>query len=216
MSSDTKLLEILIAEGVLQFGRFTLKSGRVSPYFFNMGKLNGGEAISMLGDAFARRIAEHGLAGDVVFGPAYKGIPLCVATVIALHRRGSSAEFAFNRKEAKTHGEGGSLIGASLEGRDVILVDDVLTAGTALREAIALVEAQGGRISGVVIGLDRQEKTDAGTTAVKALAAQTGVPVVSVLSLENVIQFLDSADLDHENQSLTGEILNYRNQYCEL
>jgi orotate phosphoribosyltransferase len=208
------LVAMLVEAGVLSFGDFTLKSGRRSPYFFNLGALHTGAAIQRLGEAYAAAIDRAGLNFDVVFGPAYKGIPIAVATAEALARRGRDAEWAFNRKEAKAHGEGGAFVGGAVTG-EVVLVDDVLTAGTAVREAVSLIAAAGGTLTGVVIALDRQELGDAGVTAVDALAREFDVPVISLLGLEDVIEYLDGeAQRDNHHALLSSRIRDYRQQYC--
>lgn len=224
MSADTALgtgqtdrqalVAMLVAAGVLSFGDFTLKSGRHSPYFFNLGALHSGAAIQRLGEAYAAAIDQAGVTFDVVFGPAYKGIPIAVATAEALARRGRHTDWAFNRKEAKAHGEGGAFVGGAVSGR-VVLVDDVLTAGTAVREAAGLIGAAGGTLTAVIIALDRQELGDAGVTAVEALARELDVPVVSLLGLEDVIEYLDrEAQRDNHHALLSSRIRDYRQQYC--
>jgi orotate phosphoribosyltransferase len=213
---DTRkdLVALLERSGVLRFGDFTLKSGRRSPYFFNLGALHMGSAITRLGEAYAARIAEAGIDFDVVFGPAYKGIPIAVATAEALARLGRDCAWAFNRKEAKSHGEGGAFVGGDVSGR-VLLVDDVLTAGTAIREAVGLIRAAGGRVAGVVIALDRRELGDDGCTAVQALAAELGAPVLSLLTLEDVIDYLDGGGgQDNHRLELSTRIRDYREAYC--
>ena len=214
-SRNYRLLELLISEQVLKFGDFTLKSGRKSPYFFNLGAINSGAAISRLGEAYAERIRALDLSADTLFGPAYKGIPIAVAAAEALARAGQDIGWAFNRKEAKGHGEGGQFVGASVRQR-VLLVDDVLTAGTALREAAGLITGNGGELVGVVIALDRQELAD-GTTAVAALEAELGVPVVSLLTLRDVIEYLDLAGPgDNHSPEILAEVKAYQAKYCQL
>lgn len=210
------LVGLLVEAGVLRFGEFTLKSGRQSPYFFNLGALHTGAATSRLADAYAACIEASGIDYDVVFGPAYKGIPVAVATAEALARRGRDAAWAFNRKEAKGHGEGGDFVGGDVSGR-VLLVDDVLTAGTAVREAVGLIGAAGGTVAGVVIALDRRELDDAGRTAVQSLAAELTVPVLSLLTLEDVIEYLDEAGHGQDHPpSLKHRIEAYRQAHCAL
>jgi len=212
--SAQPLVQLLVDAGVLQFGDFTLKSGRSSPYFFNLGALCTGSAIQTLAEAYAARILATSLDFDVVFGPAYKGIPIAVATAEALSRQGRDAAWAFNRKEAKAHGEGGGFVGGKIAGR-VLLVDDVLTAGTAVREAVGLIHQAGGTVVGVVIALDRQELGDDGATAVEALAAELAVPVMSLLSLQDVIGYLDAeADTGKYQQDLKIRIKEYQEAYC--
>jgi orotate phosphoribosyltransferase len=209
------LVPLLVESGVLEFGEFTLKSGRRSPYFFNLGALNTGRAIQRLGEAYADRIRASGLDFDVVFGPAYKGIPIAVATAEALARRGRDCAWAFNRKEPKDHGEGGAFVGGDVSGRRVLLVDDVLTAGTAIREAVRLIRRAGGTVAGVVIALDRRELDAGGRTSVEVLADQLGVAVVSLLTLEDVIDYLDGeAEGDNHQAVLKRRIEAYREAYC--
>lgn len=218
-SQDARsLVAFLIEQGVLAFGDFTLKSGRKSPYFFNLGSLNTGSAVARLGAAYAERIRQLAVPFDVVFGPAYKGIPIAVATAEALAARGGDVGWAFNRKEAKVHGEGGVFVGADVSGR-VMLVDDVLTAGTAVREAAALIAAAGAEIAGIVIALDRQERVspESADTAVSALEAELGVPVVSILKLQDVIEYLDlEGNRDNHRPALIRDMKRYRDEHCVL
>jgi len=208
------LLQLLIAEQVLQFGDFVLKSGRRSPYFFNLGAINSGAAIQRLGEAYAQRIGQLGCEFDVLFGPAYKGIPIAVATAEALARGGRNVGWAFNRKEAKDHGEGGQFVGAAVSGR-VLLVDDVLTAGTALREAAGLLQQADAEIVAVLIALDRQELLEDGKTAVSALAAELSVPVSSLLSLQDVIEYLDLNGSEAKlSQQKVAQVKAYQARYC--
>ncbi|MEZ5558506.1 MAG: orotate phosphoribosyltransferase [Pseudomonadales bacterium] len=209
------LVRLLVEHQVLRFGSFTLKSGRQSPYFFNLGALNTGAAIQALAESYADCIEAAGFEFDVVFGPAYKGIPIAVAVAEALARRGRDVGWAFNRKEAKDHGEGGRFVGADVAGR-VLLVDDVLTAGTAVREATELLAQAGAQLVGVVIALDRRELNDGGRTAVQALSADLGVPVTSILRLEDVIEYLDSMPADENHRTdLMARIREYQQTYCE-
>ncbi|HTO57143.1 MAG TPA: orotate phosphoribosyltransferase [Pseudomonadales bacterium] len=182
----------MIERGVLKFGDFTLKSGRKSPYFFNLGSIDDGAGLSLLGSAYAQAIVDSHLPlPDVVFGPAYKGIPIAVATATALHtEHGRDVGVAYNRKEAKTHGEGGLLVGRAIRGR-VLIVDDVMTAGTAVTEAVDIVRAAGGELSGVLVALDRQEAIAPGVTAVTRMAAELGAPVFAIATLADVIAYLD-------------------------
>ena len=182
----------MIERGVLKFGDFTLKSGRKSPYFFNLGSIDDGAGLSLLGSAYAQAIVDSHLPlPDVVFGPAYKGIPIAVATATALHtEHGRDVGVAYNRKEAKTHGEGGLLVGRAIRGR-VLIVDDVMTAGTAVTEAVDIVRAAGGELSGVLVALDRQEAIAPGVTAVTRMAAELGAPVSAIATLADVIAYLD-------------------------
>ena len=178
--------------GVLRFGEFTLKSGRVSPYFFNAGLFNTGGAMLELGRFYASALVESRVEYDMLFGPAYKGIPLVTATATALaDRHGIDKPLAFNRKEAKDHGEGGSIVGAPLSGR-VLIVDDVITAGTAIRESETLIEAAGARPAGVLIALDRQERGRGERSAVQEVEETMGVPVISIIGLADLIEHLES------------------------
>jgi orotate phosphoribosyltransferase len=183
----------MIEHDVLRFGDFTLKSGRKSPYFFNLGSIDDGAGLAMLGGAYAQAIVSSGRPPpDVIFGPAYKGIPIATATGVALYRdHGISVGVAYNRKEAKTHGEGGTMVGHPLRGR-VLIVDDVMTAGTAVTEAADLVAASEGELVGVLVALDRQELVAPGRTAVMQMAQSLGAPVYSITTLADVIAYLDS------------------------
>lgn len=188
MSGNAGFLAAMIERGVLKFGDFVLKSGRRSPYFFNLGEVADGEGLDLLGVAYAAQIATLPTPPEILFGPAYKGIPIAVATAVAMAEKGRPASVAFNRKEAKAHGEGGTLVGAPLAGRTVAIVDDVVTDGAAKREAFAAIEAAGGRAVGVVLALDRQEATsNGGRTAVEALEAEFGVPVRCVANVDDLL-----------------------------
>lgn len=196
--------------GVLRFGRFTLKSGRISPYFFNLGQIATGAALAELGRAYATAAVQSGLAFDMLFGPAYKGIPLAAATAIALadgHRR--DLPFAYNRKEAKDHGEGGQLVGAPIQGR-VLIIDDVMTAGTAVRQSLAMIRAQGAQPAGVLIALDRQERGQGTLSAAQELTADEGIPVVAIAGFEHVLAYAgENAELGAAREALQA----YRQQY---
>jgi orotate phosphoribosyltransferase len=194
----------------LRFGEFKLKSGRLSPYFFNAGLFNTGEAIAAVGRAYADALAQSGLPFDMLFGPAYKGIPLVTATAAALaDRHARSLPFAFNRKEAKDHGEGGHLVGSPLAGR-VLIVDDVITAGTAIRESIEIIRAAGASPAGVLLALDRQERGAEGAlSAVQEVGVQYAIPVVAILSLSDLIAHLR---LVGDESELSG-IEAYRDRY---
>ena len=185
---QSEFIDWCLRLGVLQFGTFKLKSGRESPYFFNAGRFDTGEAIAAVGRAYASAIVASDLAYDVLFGPAYKGIPLVTAAAAALAtEHGLSAPFAFNRKESKDHGEGGSIVGAPLRGR-VLIVDDVITAGTAVRESITLIRAAGAHPAGVVLALDRQERgAESHLSAVQEVSEQFGIPVIAILTLESLL-----------------------------
>ncbi len=190
---QTAFIELARDYEVLRFGEFTLKSGRVSPYFFNAGAFASGRALAALGRCYAERIVESGVDFDVLLGPAYKGIPLAAVTAVALaDQHGRDVPFAYNRKEAKDHGEGGSMVGAPLQGR-VLVIDDVITAGTAVREVIAMIEAAGAQIAGVAIGLDRQERGAGDRSAIQELEEEHAVPVMSIIQMRHIIDYLEAA-----------------------
>jgi orotate phosphoribosyltransferase len=185
-------IELALECEVLQFGEFELKSGRISPYFFNAGRFSTGGALARLGRCYAAALQASGVHADMLFGPAYKGIPLVATTAIALsEQHGTDLPFAFNRKEAKTHGEGGNIVGAPLAG-DVMVIDDVMTAGTAIRESMAILNESVARGAGVVIGLDRCEKGDGERSAVQQVEQDWGLSVVSVVSLHDIIAWVES------------------------
>jgi orotate phosphoribosyltransferase len=195
--------------GVLRFGEFTLKSGRVSPYFFNAGLFSTGHAIAALGRHYARAAALSGVPFDMLFGPAYKGIPLVTTTAAALaEHEGTDLPYAFNRKEAKAHGEGGSIIGAPLRGR-VLIVDDVITAGTAIRESVEIIRAHGATPAGVLIALDREERGQGERSAVQEVQDTFGLPVVSVLRLRDLMEHLEARG---EGATLAA-VRAYRDRY---
>lgn len=182
-------LDLALQRGVLRFGEFKLKSGRVSPYFFNMGSIDSGAALAQVGSAYAAAAVEAGMSFDMLFGPAYKGIPLAATCAIALAREHDrDVPWAYNRKEAKNHGEGGALIGAPLAGR-VLIVDDVITAGTAVRESLDLIRAHGAIPAGVLIALDRQERGTGAHSATQELAAEQGLPLVAIVGLDDLLRY---------------------------
>lgn len=185
------LVQLSLDLKVLLFGSYTLKSGRTSPYFFNAGLLYTGKALQLLAERFADAIQASGAEFDVVFGPAYKGIPLAAITAVELARRGVDCSFAYNRKEAKDHGEGGTLVGAPLEGKRVFVLDDVITAGTAIREVIGIIKQQKGHLVGIAVSLDRQEKGLKDTSAVQDLEAEHGIKVQSAMNLNQIIAWLE-------------------------
>ncbi|MDP2751701.1 MAG: orotate phosphoribosyltransferase [Rhodocyclaceae bacterium] len=176
-------------KGVLRFGEFKTKAGRLSPYFFNAGLFNDGESLSRLSHDYARTLTQSGVACDMLFGPAYKGIPLVAGTAMALSGLGRNMPFAFNRKEVKDHGEGGVLIGAPLAGR-VVIVDDVISAGTSVRESVDLIRAAGATPAGVLIALDRQERGQGPLSAVQEVERDVGIPVIAVACLSDLIDYL--------------------------
>ena len=182
-----EFLELALAKNALRFGEFTLKSGRISPYFFNAGLFDSGAALDALGCAYAQTVIDTDIGFDMLFGPAYKGIALATATAIALAREHArNVPLAFNRKESKDHGEGGVLIGAPLQGR-VLIVDDVISAGTATRESIALIRASGATAAGVLIALDRQERGQGARSAAQEIMAEFGIPVIAIARLEELL-----------------------------
>ena len=186
-------IEFAIARGVLKFGEFTLKSGRKSPYFFNAGLFNRGGDLAKLGRYYADALTDAGIDFDVVFGPAYKGIPIATTTAVALaDHHDMDVPYCFNRKEAKAHGEGGNLVGSPLEGK-VMLVDDVITAGTAIRESMTLIEANNASLAGVLIALDRQERGTGELSAIQEVERDYNTKVVSIVSLADVVTYLKSA-----------------------
>ena len=185
-----EFIEFALSRQVLKFGSFTLKSGRTSPYFFNAGLFNTGGDLAKLGRFYAAAVQESGIEFDVLFGPAYKGIPIATTTAVALydqHQR--DVPYCFNRKEAKTHGEGGSLVGSPLKGR-ILLVDDVITAGTAIRESMQIIQAQGAQLAGVLIALDRQERGQGELSAIQEVERDFGTKVVSIIGLNDLINYL--------------------------
>ncbi len=189
-SYQHEFIDFAIRAGVLRFGDFTLKSGRSSPYFFNAGLFNTGEHLARLGRFYAEAISASGIRFDVLFGPAYKGIPLAAAASIALaDHHGSNVPWCFNRKEAKDHGEGGNLVGAGLEGR-VLIIDDVITAGTAIRESVDLIRAAGATLAGVVIALDRQERGTGQQSAIQEVEQAHGIRVASIVTLADLLDYL--------------------------
>ncbi|MDJ0700936.1 MAG: orotate phosphoribosyltransferase [Woeseiaceae bacterium] len=205
-----EFIELALELGVLRFGEFTLKSGRVSPYFFNAGLFNTGYAAAKLGRYYAAAVAESEVSFDMLFGPAYKGIPLATLTAASLaEHHDIDVPYAFNRKEAKAHGEGGSVVGAPLSG-GVLIVDDVITAGTAVREAYQIISAAGAEVAGLVISLDRQERGQGPYSAVQELKNSLEIPVISIVQLDDLINILEESS---EYESFLEPVLNYRRQY---
>ncbi|WP_457668407.1 orotate phosphoribosyltransferase [Thiolapillus sp.] len=186
-----EFIEFSLDVGVLRFGEFTLKSGRLSPYFFNAGLFNTGAALARLGRYYAQAIMDAGIVFDVLYGPAYKGIPLAAVTAAALYdRHGRDVAYAFNRKEAKDHGEGGVIVGHALKGR-ILIIDDVISAGTSVRESMDIIEQQGAKAAGVVIALDRQEKGQGELSAIQEVERDYNIPVASIIQLQNLVGFLE-------------------------
>lgn len=211
MNSKASFVQFALECNVLQFGEFTLKSGRVSPYFFNAGLFNSGSMLARLGEFYAQRLLDSGIEIDMLFGPAYKGIPIATATAIAYARRAQrDLPVAFNRKEEKDHGEGGSLMGAPLSGR-VAIVDDVITAGTAVREAVQIIKQAGGEVVLVLVALDRQEKGPFDRSAVEEVEQEYGVDVLSVATLDDLIDHVDQCGPGWANQQ--SQLTAYRRTY---
>jgi len=205
-----EFLEIALELDVLRFGEFTLKSGRVSPYFFNAGLFNTGYAAAKLGRFYSAVIADSEVEFDMLFGPAYKGIPLVALTAASLaEHRDMDVSYAFNRKEAKAHGEGGSIIGAPLAGR-VFIVDDVITAGTAVREACKIITNAGAKVAGLVISLDRQEIGQDSRSAVQELEHSLRIPVFSIVQLEDLIELIEE---ENEYEEFLEPVMAYRKKY---
>lgn len=203
-------IRFAIQKNVLKFGEFTLKSGRISPYFFNAGLFDDGESLAKLGAFYARTLVDSAIPFDVLFGPAYKGIPLGAATAVSLssvHQK--NIPFAFNRKEAKTHGEGGTLVGAPVSGK-VMIIDDVITAGTAIREVISIIRAAGAQPAGVIVALDRQEKGQGELSAIQEVEHDFKIPVISIVNLTQVLDFIqDDASLS----VYANAVSQYRSHY---
>ena len=207
---QAEFLEFAIQNDVLKFGEFTLKSGRISPYFFNFGLFQSGSSLAKLGDYYAQAIVDSGLQFDMLFGPAYKGIPLVSVVAATLYEKhGVDYLYAYNRKEAKDHGEGGNIVGAPLTGR-VLVVDDVISAGTASREAADLVAENNAELAGICISLDRQERGLGEKSAVQEIAESYDISVLNIIGLNQVIQYLETSKQD---QGLLDKISAYRDTY---
>ena len=209
MEFSRDFIEFACEREVLRFGEFKTKSGRLSPYFFNAGLFNDGDALHRLCDFYARTILASKVGFDILFGPAYKGIPLAAGTAMALAMAGHNTPFCFNRKEAKDHGEGGLLVGAPLQGR-VLIIDDVITAGTSVRESIDIIKAAGATPAGVVIALDRMECGSGDLSAVQEVEIHYGIPVICVASLTDLINYLRGHP---ELQTRLAAVKEYRQQY---
>ena len=208
-----EFIELALELGVLRFGEFTLKSGRISPYFFNAGLFNTGYAAAKLGRFYAEAIAQSDMKFDMLFGPAYKGIPLATLAASSLaEQHDIDVPYSFNRKETKAHGEGGSIVGAPLAG-GVLIVDDVITAGTAVREAYQIISAAGAEVAGLVISLDRQERGQGPYSAVQELKQSLDIPVVSIVQLDDLITLLEESS---EYEEYLEPVLSYRKQYGVL
>ena len=204
-----EFLEFALARDVLRFGEFVTKAGRRSPYFFNAGLFNDGASLRRLGEFYAEALLASGIACDQLFGPAYKGITLAAATAIALAAAGHNLPYSYNRKEAKDHGEGGTVVGAPLAGR-VMIVDDVITAGTSVRESVELIRAHGATPAGVLIALDRMERGQGATSAVQDVRDTYGIPVVAIANLDDVMAFIDGREA---LSSMQPAIAAYRERY---
>lgn len=205
-----EFIEFALQCDVLRFGEFTLKSGRISPYFFNAGLFNTGNMLAKLGQYYAAAIVDSGIEFDVLFGPAYKGIPLGTATAVALaEHHDRNVPFAFNRKEAKTHGEGGNIVGAPLNGK-ILIIDDVITAGTAIRESMDIINAAGAKPAGVIIALDRQERGKGELSAIQEVEQNFNIPVVSIVQLGNLIAYLEKQS---GKEAQLKAVQAYRNEY---
>ena len=206
-----KFIEMSIQIGALKFGEFELKSGRVSPYFFNMGLFSTGQAIKNIGDFYASALEESNIEFDMLFGPAYKGIPLTsVLSASLFMNHDKDVPFVYNRKEKKDHGEGGQIVGPSLSGK-IVIVDDVITAGTAIKEASQIIREAGAEISGIIIAIDRQEKGAGEYSAVQEVSSKLGVPVISIVNLDQILAFVKNSSSELEDH--LEAIENYRKEY---
>ena len=202
-------VDFMLETGALKFGEFTLKSGRISPYFFNAGLFNQGKHLSQLGKFYAQAIEASGIKFDVLFGPAYKGIPLATAAAMALNDSfNRNVPYSFNRKEAKDHGEGGNIVGHPLEG-DILIIDDVITAGTAIREAQDIIAANGANTKGVIVALDRQEKGKGELSAIQEVEQNFGISIASIINLSHLITYLKGQN----DAAFIDKIEAYREQY---
>jgi len=204
-----EFIDFALSRNVLRFGEFKTKAGRLSPYFFNAGLFHDGASLARLSGYYAQAILASGIACDMLFGPAYKGIPLAAGTAIALAQKGRNLPFCYNRKEAKDHGEGGTLIGAPLAG-DVLIIDDVISAGTSVRESVELIRAGGARPCGVVIALDRMERGLGALSAVQEVRADFGLPVIAVATLDDLVAYLGGRPELAQNLQA---VARYREQY---
>tara|TARA_B110000495_G_scaffold185437_1_gene183245 strand:- start:464 stop:1105 length:642 start_codon:yes stop_codon:yes gene_type:complete len=205
-----EFIEFAIEREVLRFGQFTLKSGRLSPYYFNFGLFNTGSALARLGQYFAQALVDSGIECDIILGPAYKGIPLATTMAVALsEHHGIDMPYAFNRKEAKAHGEGGSIVGAELKGR-VAIVDDVITAGTAIREVMAIIEAHEATPTATLIAIDRMEKGQGEMSAIQEVERDYAMKVVSIISFNDVLEYLQESSTNHVH---VAAMLKYRENF---
>ncbi len=204
-----EFLAFALARDVLRFGQFITKAGRTSPYFFNAGLFHDGESLRRLGRFYGEALLASGIGFDQLYGPAYKGITLAAATAIALAEKGHNLPFSFNRKEAKDHGEGGTIVGAPLAGR-IVIIDDVITAGTSVRESVAMIRAQGATPAGVLIALDRMERGQGSQSAVEEVRSMFGIPVAAIATLDDVMQFIAGRPA---LQAHAAAVADYRAQY---
>lgn len=208
-SYQSEFIQLAIDANALSFGEFTLKSGRVSPYFFNAGKFQTGSCISKLGQFYAQALVESGVKFDMLFGPAYKGIPLAALTVASLaDNHGLDLPYCYNRKEVKDHGEGGQLVGASLAGK-VVIVDDVITAGTAVREVLTTIKQHNAEPAAIIVGLNRQERGKSDKSAIDELQDETGIPVISIIDLSHIMKFLENIG----DSATLQRVAEYRQKY---
>jgi orotate phosphoribosyltransferase len=211
-SFQTDFLKFVIEHHILRFGEFTLKSGRLSPYFFNAGLFNSGEKLSFLGECYAAAIEASNQQFDILFGPAYKGIPLVSTTAIALAtKHGINKPFCFNRKETKDHGEGGLIVGAELSG-EVMIIDDVITAGTAVREAADILQNNGATLKSIAVAMDRQERGTGSLSAIQEIEQNYQIKIISIINLQNIISYLESAEDSSLHQHLDA-VMSYRKEF---
>ncbi len=219
--SPQHFIELALNNQVLKFGEFVLKSGRISPYFFNAGLLASGEMLSLLASGYATALAEQQVANNkdghkelVIFGAAYKGIPFVAATAQALWlHHGINAQWGYNRKEAKTHGEGGNLVGADVSGKSVWILDDVITAGTAMREVLDILQQAGATVAGIIVALDRKEKGQGEQSAIQELASSLQIPVLTLVDMDDLIHYLADDSSAHSNATQLAKMQHYRQQY---
>ena len=209
---QSEFLAFVLENEILRFGEFTLKSGRISPYFFNAGLFNSGYKLAFLAKCYAAVIANSEQEFDILFGPAYKGIPLVSATAMALaNNHDLNKPFCFNRKEAKGHGEGGIIVGSELSGK-VLIIDDVITAGTAIREAVEIIQNDGAQLNGIAVAMDRQEKGAGELSAIQEIEQTYQISVTAIISLQNIIDYLEGSSNSEMQQHLTA-VAAYRDQY---
>ena len=215
--SPQRFIELALNNQVLKFGEFVLKSGRISPYFFNAGLLASGEMLSLLASGYAAALAEQQTDSSkalVIFGAAYKGIPFVAATAQALWlHHGINAEWGYNRKEVKTHGEGGNLVGADIRGKAVWILDDVITAGTAMREVLDILQQAGATVAGIIVALDRKEKGQGELSAIQELAASLQIPVLTLVDMDDLIHYLADSSSTHSSATQLAKMQHYRKQY---